>query len=162
MHKKQKTINVVISLHRYQDKLIQTSEMIREVCEYYDFIKDDTLSQNDLQFLKKLASAVGIPHYFDHLNNFQQEPISLDIFSLTTLSAQIYESTLHTDENRKVHKYQKEVLDHFVTDKENRYFLSASTSFGKTHLVYEIMKKMSYKNIVLIFLTIALISEILE
>src|SRR5688572_10520506 len=101
MHKKQKTINVVKSLHKYQDNLIQPPEIIKEVCEYYDFIKNDKLNQNDLQFLNKLANAVGIPHYFDHLNNFQQEAIALDIFSLSTISAQIYESTLYTDEQRK-------------------------------------------------------------
>src|SRR5690606_7305889 len=60
------------------------------------------------------------------------------------------------------HKYQKEIIDRFEVDKRNRLFLSASTSFGKTHLVFEVIKKMEYENIVLIFPTIALLSENLE
>jgi len=109
----------------------------------------------------KIANVVGIPHYFDHLKNFQND-VDIDTFSLSTLSAQIYESTLHTDEESKVHRYQKNILDHFKPDQQNRYFLSASTSFGKTHLVYEVLKKMQYKNIVLLFPTIALLAENLE
>ncbi len=162
MDKRQKTIDVVKALHKHQDENIDTPAMIRVVYEYYDFIKNTQLSQDDLQFLKKIANVVGIPHYFDHLNNFQAENVSLNTFSLSTLSAQIHESTLHTGENSKVHRYQKDILERFIPNEQNRYFLSASTSFGKTHLVYEIMKKMKYKNIVLIFPTIALLSENLE
>ena len=54
------------------------------------------------------------------------------------------------------------IMDLFETGKLNRYFLSASTSFGKTHIVFEIIKKMNYGNVVLIFPTIALLSENLE
>ena len=54
------------------------------------------------------------------------------------------------------------LTDKFEKNKQNRYFLSASTSFGKTHLVYDIIEKMEYKNIVLIFPTVALLSENLE
>ncbi|WP_086931892.1 DEAD/DEAH box helicase [Agarilytica rhodophyticola] len=162
MDKRQRTIDVVKALHNYQDKVIETSEMIKVVCNYYDFIKEHKLFEGDLQFLKKIANIVGIPHYFDHLNNFQKENVFLNTFSLSTFAAQIYESTLHTGEDSKVHQYQKDILSLFLTGKQNRYFLSASTSFGKTHLVYEIMKKMKYKNIVLIFPTIALLSENLE
>ena len=39
-----------------------------------------------------------------------------------------------------IHKYQKKVLDSFEKGKLNHYFLSASTSFGKTYLIYEIIK----------------------
>ena len=162
MDKRRKTIDVVKALHNFQDKLIDAPEAIRVVCNYFDYIKSTQLESSDLQFLKQIANVVGIPHYFDHLDNFQVEAVSLNAFSLSTISAQIYESTLHTDEYRKVHKYQKAILDLFDLNKKNRYFLSASTSFGKTHLVYEILKKMKYKNVVLIFPTIALLSENLE
>lgn len=162
MDKRSKTVNVVKALHHYKDKVIDAPEMIRVVCDYFDYIKDSDLKDGDLQFLKQIANIVGVPHYFDHLNNFQANAVSLNSFSLGTISAQIYESTLHTDEYNKVHRYQKNILDLFVLNKKNRYFLSASTSFGKTHLVYEILKKMKYKNVVLIFPTIALLSENLE
>lgn len=162
MDKRQKAIAVIKALHSYQDEEIGAPEMIAVVCDYYDFIKETQLSESDLQFLKKISNVVGIPHYFDHLDLFQNEELSLNDFSLSAISAQIYESTLHTGEGSKVHQYQKQVLSLFKNNVLNRYFLSASTSFGKTHLVYEIMKKMRYQNIVLVFPTIALLTENLE
>lgn len=162
MDKRQKTIAVIKALHSYQNKIIDAPAMIKIVCNFYDFIKDSRLSGDDLQFLKKISNVVGIPHYFDHLQLFQNDDIYLNDYSLNAISAQIYESTLYTDENSKIHKYQKNVLSLFKSGELNRYFLSASTSFGKTHLVYEVMKKMKYKNIVLIFPTIALLTENLE
>ena len=78
------------------------------------------------------------------------------------MASMMNESSLHLSENYKLHRYQKEILDKFEKNKQNRYFLSASTSFGKTHLVYDIIEKMEYKNIVLIFPTVALLSENLE
>lgn len=59
----------------------------------------------------------------------------------------------------KLHRYQKEILDKFCPTKTNRYVLTAPTSFGKTFLVYEIIKKMHYQNILLIFPSISLLSE---
>ena len=81
---------------------------------------------------------------------------------MTTMASLMNESSLYLSKNYKLHRYQKEILDKFRKDKQNRYFLSASTSFGKTHLVYDIIEKMEYKNIVLIFPTVALLSENLE
>jgi Type III restriction enzyme, res subunit/Helicase conserved C-terminal domain len=162
MDKRQKTIDVIKALHKYHDGIVDVSEMIKDVYEYYDFIKYKKLSQDDLQFLKKIANVVGVPQYFDHLANFQKENISFQDLSLSTLSAQVYESTLHTDEINKVHKFQKDILSRFSENEQNRYFISASTSFGKTYLAYEIIKKIKYNNIVLIFPTIALLSENLE
>lgn len=60
-------------------------------------------------------------------------------------------------------EFIKLVCNYFDTIKNdknvNRYVLTAPTSFGKTFLVYEIIKKMDYKNIMLIFPTISLLSE---
>jgi hypothetical protein len=162
MDKRQKTIAVVKALYSYQDGLIQMPDLIKIVCDYFDFIKESNLQTGDLKFLKKISNIVGIPHYFDHLRNFQKVEPALEDFCLSTLSAHIYESTLHTDELRKIHRYQKEVLQLFAKDRVNRCFLSASTSFGKTHLAFDVLKKMKYKNVVLIFPTIALLAENLE
>lgn len=78
--------------------------------------------------MKYISNVVGIPHYYDLLNGFKQN-IEIDDYSLNTLSSLIYESTLHTNENSKVHKYQMKIMDLFEKGKLNRYFLSASTSF---------------------------------
>ena len=73
MDKRQKTVNVIKDLHRYQDGDIESPEMIKSVCDYFDLIKDTALNDGDLQFLKKISNVVGIPHYFDNLNNFQKD-----------------------------------------------------------------------------------------
>ena len=107
-----------------------------------------------------MSSKAGVPHYYDILHKFNEDKILLrneENVKLDVISALIFESTLYTNENSKLHLYQKEVLDLFTTGKLNRYFLSASTSFGKTHLVYEIINKMNYKNVILIFPSIALL-----
>lgn len=158
------TANLVRQLNLYNKGLIEASEVIKDVCKYYDNIKHQELSDSDKIFLFKIANQIGIPHYFDLLSNLKGHDIlAINNVSLDTLSSFMYESTLAIDENNfKLHKYQKQVLDLFIKQQENRYFLSASTSFGKTFLVYEIIKKMNYKNVMLVFPTIALLSENLE
>lgn len=101
----------------------------------------------------------GIPHYYDLMVGKFGHEDKINNFDLNTLSSNIYESTLYVDENVKIHKYQKQVLSLFNEDRDNRFFLSATTSFGKTYLIYEIIKRMKYRNIILIFPTIALLSE---
>ena len=158
MHRIEKTANLIRSLNNYKSNKLEEYKFISEVCNYFDYIKDEPLSASDLEFLKYISNAVGIPHYYDLLNKFEKNN-SLSNISLNTISSLIYESTLHVDENLKIHRYQKEILNQFSPDKKNRYFLSATTSFGKTFLVYEIIRKLEYKNIALIFPTIALLSE---
>lgn len=158
MHRIQKTANLIKSLNAYKSKKLETYDFITEVCNYFDYIKDKQLLSSDLEFLKYISNAAGIPHYYDLLTKFNHDNKLSDI-SLNTLSSLFYESSLYVDENIKVHKYQQEILNQFSSDKKNRYFLSATTSFGKTFLVYEIIRKLKYKNVALIFPTIALLSE---
>lgn len=158
MYRIGKTANLIKNLNNYKSKKLEAYDFITEVCNYFDYIKDEQLSSSDLEFLKYISNAAGIPHYYDLLTKFNHDNKLSDI-SLNTLSSLFYESTLYVDKNIKVHKYQQEILNQFSSDKKNRYFLSATTSFGKTFLVYEIIRKLKYKNIALIFPTIALLSE---
>lgn len=162
MHNIEETIEVVRSISKFRREELKNYELIKVVCSYFDKIKEEQLSSADLKFLKEISNLTGIPHYYDLLEKFNDENIEFEKFDLNTLACLIHESTLHTDEFNKLHRFQQEVLNHFNTFEENRYFLSASTSFGKTHLIYEIIKKMKYKNIALIFPTIALLTENLE
>jgi len=158
MDRIQETSNIIKKLNLFFQKEISNSEFIKEVCFYFDQLKDEQLFEADFKFLRYLANMVGIPHYYDMLEKFNTlKPYNE--YDLNTFSALLYESTLHIDENIKIHKYQRKILDKFKSNQQNRFFLSASTSFGKTFLVYEIVKKMQYKNIVLIFPTIALLTE---
>ena len=161
MDRIKETANVVIELNRYRKNEIEDYELIRVVCDYFDEVKDEQIGHADLCFLKYISNAVGIPHFYDLLAKFENL-IEIETFGLNTFSSILYESTLHTSESSKVHKYQKEILELFQLEKLNRFFLSASTSFGKTHIVFEVIKKMEYRNVVLVFPTIALLSENLE
>jgi late competence protein required for DNA uptake (superfamily II DNA/RNA helicase) len=161
MDKIEEAASVILSLNNYRDGQIKDYDLIKSVCSYFDKIKDEEITEHDKKFLKYISNTVGIPHFYDLLGKFNQNTV-IDNFDLNTLSAIIYESTLNLDLQNKVHKYQKQILKLYSKDKLNRYFLSASTSFGKTHIVFEIIKKMEYNNVVLIFPTIALLSENLE
>lgn len=162
MDRQQRTLDAVIALNQFQNQELPRHKFLEKVCEYFDFIKSYELDDSDYRFLIHLSSKAGVPHYYDILHKFNEDKILLkneENVKLDVISALIFESTLYTNENSKLHLYQKEVLDFFATGKLNRYFLSASTSFGKTHLVYEIINKMNYKNVILIFPSIALLSE---
>ena len=106
--------------------------------------------------------AAGIPHYYDVLDSLSRQSTDMNVINSSAFSSIFYESSLYTSGQVKVHKYQKEIIDKFSKGVTNRYFLSASTSFGKTFLTYEIIRKLKYKNIALVFPTIALLSENLE
>ncbi|SHK68983.1 DEAD/DEAH box helicase [Epilithonimonas mollis] len=162
MDRQQRTLDVVIALNQFQNQELPRYKFLENVCEYFDFIKSEELDDADYRFLIHLSSKVGVPHYYDILHKFNEDKLQLkneENVKLDVISALIFESTLYTNETSKLHLYQKEVLDLFKLGKLNRYFLSASTSFGKTHLVYEIINKMNYKNVILIFPSIALLSE---
>lgn len=161
MDKIEEAASVIVSINNYRDGQIKDYDLIKSVCSYFNKIKDEEISEHDKKFLKYISNTVGIPHFYDLLRKFNQKT-EIENYDLNTLSAIIYESTLNLDIHNKVHKYQKQILGLFRKDKLNRYFLSASTSFGKTHIVFEIIKKMEYTNVVLIFPTIALLSENLE
>lgn len=162
MDRIEETTNVLKQINKFKLKEISDDILIKSVCDYFNEIKNDFLNQSDLKFLKYISNVVGIPHYFDTLSKEFNQETEIEEYNLNTFSSLLYESTLHTNENLKVHKYQMKIMDLFEIGKLNRYFLSASTSFGKTHIVFEIIKKMNYKNVVLIFPTIALLSENME
>lgn len=161
MDRIKETANLIKDINQYHREQLPDYKLIKKVCSYFDNIKSEKLSQADLRFLRYVANITGIPHLYDVLEKFGNST-DLQEYDLSTVSALLAESTLHTDENSKVHRFQRKILDRFEIGKLNRVFLSASTSFGKTHLVFEIIKKMEYHNVVLIFPTIALLSENLE
>ncbi len=132
-------------------------ELIIEVCNLFDSAIDTPLQSGDYRFLRFIASEIGVPQYFDLL--FDRKEADDISYQLSDLLATIQDASLFVDEKSMLHRYQKEAYDSFSIDRQNRFFLSAPTSFGKTYLVYKIIKKMSYNNVVLIFPTIALLGE---
>ena len=49
------------------------AELVSNVCEYFDMIKDEKLTEADLRFLRYIASEAGVPQYFEMLNRFQPD-----------------------------------------------------------------------------------------
>ncbi|EPG0607697.1 DEAD/DEAH box helicase family protein [Vibrio fluvialis] len=150
---------IVKSINKYQLGTMDEPTFIKNICSYFDRMKKQNLTSSDLKFLKYISNMCGIPHYYDLMVGKFGHEDRINDFDLNTLSSSIYESTLHVDAEVKIHKYQKQVLSLFNKGCNNRYFLSATTSFGKTYLIYEIIKRMEYNNVILIFPTIALLSE---
>ena len=137
------------------------ADFVKRVCEYFDRIKSQEINGADLNFLSFLANESGIPHYYDMLFHIEDknEIGTLDNISLGMLSSFFNDASLCLDsENSKLHRFQKQILDNF-TEKKNRYILTAPTSFGKTFIIYQIIKKRKYSNILLVFPTISLLNE---
>ena len=155
------TISTIIrEYYLTQDNISHRHKLIKKVCEFYDNIKDDYITKNQLIFLYHISNLIGIPQYYDMLIKYRNdENFNMDCLNASTLSDIIYNASLAVEEDKFLHKYQKEVIDRFSTDNTNRYFLTAPTSFGKTFIVYEVIKKMKYKNIVFIYPTLSLLSE---
>lgn len=158
MDKQQRAINIIKSyyLAKEQNDLY---DMIKSVCSYFDFMKNQELSSGDIDFLQDLSNSIGIPQYVKLLErDFSANYPAQREISLSTLASYYNEANL-TKGGQILHRYQKNVLDMFIVGQNNRFILSAPTSFGKTFIVYEIIKKIRYKNVVLIFPTISLLSE---
>lgn len=160
MDKPEAACNAIVQINRAKDNPVYRPEMIKAVCECFDFMKDKEMSHADRLFLHYLANQAGLPQYYYPMLGIGDEVE--DNISLQTFGNFLKESALVVGEEVSLHRYQKEILDKFSQNQVNRFFLSASTSFGKTFLVYEIIRKMQYRNIMLIYPTIALLSENLE
>ena len=157
MDRLSRTADIIKAYYRYK-QTADAASFVKEVCNFFDIIKGETLSESDLNFLVFLANE-GIPQYYDLLKEkFTDVRISDENINSLTLSAIFHDASLIVGDS-KLHRYQKSVLDSFEHGQKNRYVLTAPTSFGKTFLAYEIIQKMQYRNVLLIFPTISLLSE---
>jgi len=153
-----RTADIVKAYYSYKETS-DAATFVKEVCSFFDFIKGEPIAESDMNLLLFLANEAGIPQYFDLFKEkFTDCTISDENIKTITLSALFHDSTLISG-NRKLHRYQKAVIGSFKNGQRNRYVLTAPTSFGKTYLVYEIIQKMRYRNVLLIFPAISLLSE---
>lgn len=158
MDRVKRTSDIVKSFYKYKNNGNPT-ELIKEVCAFYDEVKDEHITEADLNFLLFIANEVGIPQYYDLLKEkYTHAQISDEKITSLALSALLYDASLIRGDV-KLHRYQKAVLDKFQLGNQNRYVLTAPTSFGKTFLVYEVIQKMHYQSVLLIFPAISLLSE---
>ena len=160
MDRNERTAHLIKELNLYKRYPERRGAFVKATCDYYDAVKIDELTSSDLNFLRYIANEAGVPQYFELLESKYQEgnEINQEDMNLLSMSSFLNEANLIVN-NYMLHKYQKEVLDLFENNSVNRYVLSAPTSFGKTFIVYTIIKKMDYSNILLVFPTISLLSE---
>ena len=156
---REETIEIIKKYYKYKEKQINKAEFIKLVCNYFNNIKSDKNVNSYIDILIMLANSIGIPQYVTMLNNFQEKQVETQDISMDMLAAIFNEAKLTVSNNIMLHQMQYNFLKLFSKEKFNRYILTAPTSFGKTFLVYEIIKKMEYNNVVLIFPTISLLSE---
>lgn len=158
MDRHTRTADIIKEYYRYK-RTNDAATFVKQVCRFFDSAKDEELTDGDLSFLLFLANESGIPQYYDLLKDkYTKREISDENINLLTLSALFHDASLVQGDN-KLHRYQKDVLDSFSPETINRFVLTAPTSFGKTFLVYEIVRKMKYQNVLLVFPSISLLSE---
>lgn len=160
MDRNERTAHLIKELNLYKRYPERRGIFVKATCDYYDAVKLDELTSSDLNFLRYIANEAGVPQYFELLERKYQEgnEINPEDMNLLSMSSFLNEANLIVNDYM-LHKYQKEVLELFENNSVNRYVLSAPTSFGKTFIVYTIIKKMNYSNILLVFPTISLLSE---
>ena len=160
MDRNERTAHLIKELNLYKRYPERRGIFVKATCDYYDAVKIDELTSSDLNFLRYIANEAGVPQYFELLERKYQEgnEINPEDMNLLSMSSFLNEANLIVNDYM-LHKYQKEVLELFEINLVNRYVLSAPTSFGKTFIVYTIIKKMDYSNILLVFPTISLLSE---
>jgi hypothetical protein len=155
--------NIITKVNKFTGKRDEHVLLVKEVCELFDYsLSEKVFSKQTLSLLYYLSNLIGVPQYFDlfcKLNRIS----SFDFFSnINLLGSLVKESSLFINKDTKVHIFQKELIELFNSNKLNRYIISAPTSFGKTFIIYHLIEKMRYKNIVLIFPTISLLTENLK
>lgn len=99
---------------------------------------------------------------YNRLNGFSCETMNKESAALR-LKDNIIDEYYRSPSGFVLDKAQKNVIDHFEENNQ-RLFLSAPTSFGKTFLLKEIIFRHNkeYKNIVIVLPTVALLMEVME
>lgn len=148
-------------LNRYNENSREEETRIRDLICY---IADNPVyMQNELyrSVIFEAAQKLRMFGYIKGSNKISQDEFAYDGLNDIKHSAvqNFYKSKVFN--NNLLDKRQKEVIDIFMSLKNKKILVSAPTSFGKTFLLREIifMNRTRYKNILLLFPTIALLNE---
>lgn len=152
---------LLTAINQYNPDDPQTIDHLRDlVCWISDSedLKQDPIVANLLYTASQKMRVFG----YNALNNFSANPDS-SLGMLGDIGEQaiknLYQSEI--DSTITLDKSQKEVLDLFQSISPRRLLVSAPTSYGKTFLMREIIfhNRDRYKNIILVFPTVALLLE---
>lgn len=151
---------LVNELNSYSGDIDSTERIKDLVC----FISDDKNLVNQPIYQELVFEAAQKMRAFGYIKGPNKIEISdvikNDLYKTSCNTLQnYYKSKVYS--NNLLDKKQKEVINKFISMEQSRIILSAPTSFGKTYLLREILflKKDKYKNIVLVFPTVALLNE---
>ncbi len=165
MDRFERTADIIKDYYDYK-KNGNNAKFVQRVCRYFDEVQPEEIVGTDLNFLSLIANEAGVPQYYDMLISKRKidEDITVDNISLGMFSSFIYDASLSVgdESGSKLHRFQKSIVEQFLLEHRNRYVLTAPTSFGKTYVVFQILKKMNYKNVLLVFPTISLLTENFE
>lgn len=148
-------------LNKYDEGNIEVENRVRDLVCY---ISDNSeYMQIDLyrSVIFEAAQKLRMFGYIKGVNRIAQDEFEYDNLNDIKHSAiqNFYKSRVYS--NNLLDKRQKEVIDKFMSLPQRRIMVSAPTSFGKTFLLREIifLNRERYKNILLLFPTIALLNE---
>lgn len=148
-------------LNIYDEGNSRVENRIRDLVCYIldnpDYMKSDLYRSVVFEAAQKLRMF----GYVKGMNRIVQDEFGYDNLNDIKHSAiqHFYRSKVYN--NNLLDKRQKEVIDKFMSLDQRRILVSAPTSFGKTFLLREIiyLNREIYKNILLLFPTIALLNE---
>lgn len=63
-----RTADIIKAYYSYK-QTADSATFVKKVCSFFDFIKDESLSDADLNLLLFLANEAGIPQYYDLLKS---------------------------------------------------------------------------------------------
>lgn len=82
-----RTANIIKAYYSYK-KNSDAATFVKEVCGFFDFIKNEPISEADMNFLIFLANEAGVPQYFDLFKDkFTDCRISDENIKTLTISA---------------------------------------------------------------------------
>lgn len=155
------TKQLLSAINRYD---ADDSESVNHLRDLVCWISDDEELKNDKMIAQLLYIASQKMRVFGYnmLNGYSDDPNNalaiLDDVSDHAIK-NLYRS--HVNKTNILDKSQMEVVDLFQSLSPRRLLVSAPTSYGKTFLMREIvfLNKEHYKNILLVFPTVALLLE---
>ena len=149
------------AINEYNPEDAATIDHLRDlVCWVSD--QDDIKKEPTIAELLYIASQKMRVFGYNKLNQFKDDPSS-SVSLMGDIGSQaiqnLYQSAI--DKEITLDKTQKEVVEYFQSLSPRRLLVSAPTSYGKTFLMREIvyLNRDRYKNILLVFPTVALLLE---
>ena len=152
---------LLTAINQYDPDKSETIDYLRDlVCwiSDQDKLKKDPVIEELLYIASQKMRVFG----YNKLNGFVTDPGEV-VGSMSDIGSQaiqnLYQSAI--DNKITLDKTQKEIVDYFQSLSPRRLLVSAPTSYGKTFLMREILyvNRNRYKNILLVFPTVALLLE---